>query len=528
MTSIDAVSMLVKSTDDLTVKEQRLRGATQDFEALFLHSLLKQMREGAQIEGASLFGDSPAQQVFTDMLDQEYARVMSESGGIGFGEMLFQQLRGALVAPEEAPAQAVPMPEVASADPQQDIVSAVEGTATDMVTGNPDSLASLEAQVPVVQTPYLAEQVASEQSLAVGDQYTTEQTQTEPPATETLPGNVPFVDEPTPRLGSAQLVDALPQATGGQSRSESAAPMSHTEARPSPASPGEREAAATVPQTIQNQSPAVTTSVTESIVSSQQLVDEPVPVLPVTYLSGKPIAIDTGTALSQDEIADVTARTGQQSDGEGHRLLQSLKVSSPNEALTSRATQAQHPQFDALVESHLARNMMSSVVQTELPNTLPVGSSSAVPTGASTALQASGPIWDQVLRRLEVSLTPQQQTARVQLEPPELGRVDLRLVMRDNQLTLQIRTETGVVAEAVRTNLPDLQAAIQAKGIEVQQFDVSVGGHARDSTGNSPFGSGSHQTDGGRQAPEKPAEPSSGMPNGIDYRGSRSSVDYRL
>lgn len=70
-----------------------LREVAGQFEALFLQSLLKNMREASL--GDPIFGDSDQQEMYQGMLDQQLALEMSSGTGIGIADMLVRQLGGA-------------------------------------------------------------------------------------------------------------------------------------------------------------------------------------------------------------------------------------------------------------------------------------------------------------------------------------------------------------------------------------------------------------------------------------------------
>ncbi|MBF0437077.1 MAG: rod-binding protein [Magnetococcales bacterium] len=77
--------------------EQRLRAASADFEALFIKQMLSSMRKTIpkDPQGEGLVRESQGEKIFRDMLDSEYATMMSHrkgGGGMGLGEMMFQQL----------------------------------------------------------------------------------------------------------------------------------------------------------------------------------------------------------------------------------------------------------------------------------------------------------------------------------------------------------------------------------------------------------------------------------------------------
>ena len=72
--------------------DEELEKATQQFEALLLNMMIREMRK--TVPEATLFPDSMAKELFTDMLDEKIADSMAERGGIGISRMLFDQLRG--------------------------------------------------------------------------------------------------------------------------------------------------------------------------------------------------------------------------------------------------------------------------------------------------------------------------------------------------------------------------------------------------------------------------------------------------
>lgn len=70
---------------------EALAEAARQFEALFLHTLLRNMRESAFGEG--LF-DSEQSRLYESMFDQQIARTMADKGGIGLADILVRQLGG--------------------------------------------------------------------------------------------------------------------------------------------------------------------------------------------------------------------------------------------------------------------------------------------------------------------------------------------------------------------------------------------------------------------------------------------------
>ncbi len=89
-----------RSVDDLRLQakkdpDQALKEVAKQFEALFVHMMLKSMREATPKDG--MF-DSQQTQFYTQMLDQQLAQSMS-SKGIGLADMMIRQLTQASIKP---------------------------------------------------------------------------------------------------------------------------------------------------------------------------------------------------------------------------------------------------------------------------------------------------------------------------------------------------------------------------------------------------------------------------------------------
>ena len=72
------------------VEDVRLRKTCRDFESLLVQQMLSKMR--ASIPKSDLFGSKDKEEIFQSMLDEEYAKELSESNSLGLGDMLYTQL----------------------------------------------------------------------------------------------------------------------------------------------------------------------------------------------------------------------------------------------------------------------------------------------------------------------------------------------------------------------------------------------------------------------------------------------------
>lgn len=97
----------------------------------------------------------------------------------------------------------------------------------------------------------------------------------------------------------------------------------------------------------------------------------------------------------------------------------------------------------------------------------------------------------------------------INLKPPELGKIQVELIVKDKQVSARINTENIAVKEVIMTNLDQLKSNIENAGISVDKFDVEVGGFRnhfdRDSSGDtSGDRGGGNKRDGGREFPKDP------------------------
>lgn len=84
-----------------------LREVAGQFEALFIQSLLKNMREASL--GDPIFGNSDQYELYQNMMDKQLALEMAGGKGIGLAEMLVRQLGGADAAKSSRPDRPFPI-----------------------------------------------------------------------------------------------------------------------------------------------------------------------------------------------------------------------------------------------------------------------------------------------------------------------------------------------------------------------------------------------------------------------------------
>lgn len=91
---------------------------------------------------------------------------------------------------------------------------------------------------------------------------------------------------------------------------------------------------------------------------------------------------------------------------------------------------------------------------------------------------------DQLLEHAASLSVPRNTRLRVQLRPPELGWLDLRLGLKDGVLSLQIAAESARTRGLIEVALPQLRQALQARHIQLGDLTLSSSGSAAGWLGN--------------------------------------------
>ena len=69
----------------------RLEQTCAQFESLFINYILKSMR--STVPGGDFFGDKNGGEIVRSMFDDSLSKEIAKGGGMGLGQVLFEQLR---------------------------------------------------------------------------------------------------------------------------------------------------------------------------------------------------------------------------------------------------------------------------------------------------------------------------------------------------------------------------------------------------------------------------------------------------
>lgn len=76
----------------------RLEAVAKEFESLFAKQMLDSMRDTLNPDD-DMFNGGMGQDIFEDMLYEEYARMLSQEGGLGIADMIVEQLGDSVAGP---------------------------------------------------------------------------------------------------------------------------------------------------------------------------------------------------------------------------------------------------------------------------------------------------------------------------------------------------------------------------------------------------------------------------------------------
>lgn len=128
------------------------------------------------------------------------------------------------------------------------------------------------------------------------------------------------------------------------------------------------------------------------------------------------------------------------------------------------------------------------------PNTKPDSQQSTPRSGhgAARGLEPGRSLLDQLVRSIRLHGGARQSSARMQLDPPQLGRVRIDVRVDGEQVNIDVRTETEAARSLLSERAAHLTAALQQHGLAIERFDVTSeliddrSGSALDDFGRSP------------------------------------------
>lgn len=80
-----------------------------------------------------------------------------------------------------------------------------------------------------------------------------------------------------------------------------------------------------------------------------------------------------------------------------------------------------------------------------------------------------------ILRQVRLQLVPASGEAHVRLDPPELGAIAIRLVVREGRVDAELRVEERATLDLLAKHIPELRATLARAGMHAGAFDLQLG-----------------------------------------------------
>ncbi len=132
------------------------------------------------------------------------------------------------------------------------------------------------------------------------------------------------------------------------------------------------------------------------------------------------------------------------------------------------------PQADVAAEAGL---MEPEKVLTEALSTKPNQNTPArlESSGSRMPVHIERLVMTQTLDKIRVLSRNGSQEIQVRLDPPELGRMQMKLAVDGSSVAARVTVESESVKQVLENGLPQLREALSSQGLRVERFDVQVG-----------------------------------------------------
>lgn len=104
-------------------------------------------------------------------------------------------------------------------------------------------------------------------------------------------------------------------------------------------------------------------------------------------------------------------------------------------------------------------------------------------------------VMEQIVEGARIQVARGQTTARIVLQPPSLGKLDLHIIIKDDQVKVTFFAENLQVKEIIESNLAQLRQSFVQQGMRVDDFGVFVGHHPSGNTAGQEKAFGGLTTD---------------------------------
>lgn len=185
----------------------------------------------------------------------------------------------------------------------------------------------------------------------------------------------------------------------------------------------------------------------------------------------------TGAVTAKTEQQPVEANTNKRSDRD-----ESGKDKSNEKRAASNMAEAVKPKLVVTTDNADTESLKNlAALQNEKPNFQVIVkelNSNLQKTNLVNITKAD--FVNQIVKKADIVLREGHQEMVMKLEPESLGKLNLKIIMENGQITAKFVAESQQVKEVLESSFNQLKDALQEKGVNVQSFSVSVGQEGAD------------------------------------------------
>ena len=122
----------------------------------------------------------------------------------------------------------------------------------------------------------------------------------------------------------------------------------------------------------------------------------------------------------------------------------------------------------------------SPTVRTELRGSQATASTAEIKEAVSEDKELRNDVVRQIVQRMSMHTQSGQSRMEIRLKPEFLGNVHLQVLTENHQVSVRMTADSTAVKEIVEQNLQHLKLELQHHGLEIQKFDVFVGGDSQE------------------------------------------------
>ncbi len=137
---------------------------------------------------------------------------------------------------------------------------------------------------------------------------------------------------------------------------------------------------------------------------------------------------------------------------------------------------ANGPTGNAVASPSSPRNMPDANSKKGTPTQTQPGRDSGTSGGgrAGEASAAESSPFDELVRSIRLQQTANGSSARLTLDPPDLGKIQVDVRLRNNRMTISVRTESSIAKTLMVERASVLTKSLEEQGIHVDQLDVTT------------------------------------------------------